>query len=171
MVRLAAQISNWAIFIKTIAKKCVILYKRKECHFMGGNNIVEKTVRYIENHLNEDLSLDRIAKELNYSKFYLARIFVEKTECTIYKYIKGRRLTLAAQKLVETQKPIIEIAYEANYNSQQAFTLAFHQLYLCSPQMYRKNGVFYPKQNRISMKSSTHCFSYTNYVCGGRMAA
>ena len=69
---------------------------------MSENNIIEKIVEYIEKNLNEDLTLDKIAKELNYSKFYIARVFVEKTECTIYKYIQGRRLTLAAQKLVET---------------------------------------------------------------------
>ncbi len=106
--------------------------------------IVEKIVEYIENHLDEDLSLDKIAKDLSYSKFYITRMFAEETECTIYKYLQGRRLTLAAQKLVETQKPIIEIAYEAHYNSQQAFTLAFNQLYFVTPQTYRKNGVFYP---------------------------
>lgn len=138
---------------------------------MSENNIIEKIVEYIEENLNEDLTLDKIAKELNYSKFYIARVFVEKTECTIYKYIQGRRLTLAAQKLVETQKPIIEIAYEAHYNSQQAFTLAFHQLYFCTPQTYRKNGIFYPEQTRIGMRSSIYHFSCTNYVWGGKMVA
>lgn len=138
---------------------------------MSQNIVVEKVLEYIEEHLDEDLTLDKIAKELNYSKFYLARAFAAKTDCTIYKYVQGRRLTLAAQKLVENQKPIIEIAYEAYYNSQQAFTLAFHQLYFCSPQTFRKNGVFYPKQKRISMKSCTSCLSFTNYVWGGRMAA
>ncbi|MBQ6887442.1 MAG: helix-turn-helix transcriptional regulator [Lachnospiraceae bacterium] len=138
---------------------------------MSENTIVKKIVEYIENHLNEDLSLDKIAKALNYSKYYIARVFTEETECTIYKYIQGRRLTLAAQELVETKKPIIEIAYEAHYNSQQAFTLAFHQLYLCTPQTYRKNAVFYPKQTRISMNNSVCHFSYTNYVWGGRIAA
>ncbi|MBO5335882.1 MAG: helix-turn-helix transcriptional regulator [Lachnospiraceae bacterium] len=138
---------------------------------MSDKIMVEKIVEYIEKHLDEDLSLDKIAKALNYSKFYIARVFAEETDCTIYKYIQGRRLTLAAQKLVETQKAIVEIAYEAHYNSQQAFTLAFHQLYLCPPQTYRKNGVFYPKQTRISMKGAKYHFSYTNCVWGGRMAA
>lgn len=138
---------------------------------MGVNMIVEKVVEYIENHLSEDLSLNKIAKELSYSKFYIARSFAEKTGCTIFKYIQGRRLTIAAQKLVETQKPIIEIAYEAHYNSQQAFTLAFKQLYSVTPQIYRKNRIFYPKQTRIHMKGSVYHFSYTNYIRGGRMAA
>lgn len=91
--------------------------------------VVEKILDYIENHLDEEISLDKIASNLNYSKFYIARIFSEQTGKTIYKYIQGRRLTLAARKLVETEKNIIEIAYEAQYSSQQAFTLAFHQLY------------------------------------------
>lgn len=138
---------------------------------MSEKNVVEKVVDYIEKHLDEELSLDKIAKDLNYSKFYMERSFSEKTGKTIYKYIQGRRLTLAAQKLVETKKPIVEIAYETQYNSQQAFTLAFHQLYLCSPQIYRKNGVFYPKQSRIAMKHSFSYCSCANYMWGGKMAA
>lgn len=138
---------------------------------MHEKDVVEKTVDYIEKHLEEEMTLDKIAKELNYSKFYIARTFSGKTGKTIYKYIQGRRLTLAAQKLAETQKPIIEIAYEAQYNSQQAFTLAFHQLYLCSPQRYRKNGVSYPGQSRIGMKNALLYSSCTNNMWGGKMAA
>lgn len=140
---------------------------------MRENNVVEKIVEYIENNLNEDLSLDKIAEELNYSKFYMERIFAAKTNCTIYKYIQGRRLTIAAKKLVETKKPIIEVAYEAHYNSQQAFSLAFQQLYQCTPQNYRRQGNFYPKQMKISMCASIYRFSYAKYgdAWGGKLAA
>ena len=84
---------------------------------MNDDTVVKKVVDYIETHMNEDLSLDNIADAINYSKFYIARIFTEETKCTVYKYIQGRRLTLAAQKLVETERPIVEIAYEAHYDS------------------------------------------------------
>ena len=116
---------------------------------MKDKKMLQKVISYIDQHIEEDLSLDRIAEALNYSKFYMARTFAEKTGCTIYKYIQGQRLTLAARKLVETKKPIVDIAYEAHYNSQQAFTLAFRRLYQCSPQAYRKNGVYAPKQTKI----------------------
>jgi len=105
-------------------------------------------------HLDEDLSLESLAKELHYSKFYLARIFAEQTGSTIGKYIQGRRLTLAAWKLVETKKPIIDISYEAHYNSQQAFTLAFRRLYRCTPQVYRKRGVFDSRQPQMRMRGA-----------------
>ena len=58
---------------------------------MKDESIVEKAIFYIENHLNEDLSLDELAKNLHYSKFYLERIFTENLDCTGYRYIKERR--------------------------------------------------------------------------------
>ena len=138
---------------------------------MNNITVVRNVVDYIETHIDEDLSLDKISDALHYSKFYLTRIFHQETKCTIYQYIKGRRLTLAAQKLVETEKPIIEIAYEAHYNSQQAFTLAFHNLYQCAPKTYRKMGIFYPKQTRISMISSFPKCARIYGLWGGRLAA
>lgn len=119
---------------------------------MRDDSIVKKIASYIETHLDEDLSLESIAKDMHYSKFYLARIFAEQTGSTIGKYIQGRRLTQAARKLVETNKPIVQISYEAHYNSQQAFTLAFRRRYLCTPQVYRKRGIFDSKQPQMRMK-------------------
>lgn len=138
---------------------------------MNNNMVVKKIVDYIETHMDEDLSLDKISNALNYSKFYIARIFNDETKCTIYKYIQGRRLTLAAQKLVETEQPIVEIAYEAHYDSQQAFSLAFKQLYQCTPKIYRKNGVFYPKQSKLCMMRSLNGDSFMHYLLGGKLAA
>lgn len=135
------------------------------------NIVAKKIVDYIETHLDEDLSLDKIADALNYSKFYVARVFNEETGGTVYKYIQGRRLTLAAQKLVETGQPIVEIAYEAHYDSQQAFTLAFKQVYECTPKSYRKNGVFYPKQTRIYTRGLQNMNSFLFSLAGGRAAA
>lgn len=137
---------------------------------MSDDHVIKKLVSYIDEHLEENLSLDRIAEVLNYSKFYIARTFAEETGCTIYKYIQRRRLTLAAEKLVNTSEPIIEIAYEAQYNSQQAFTLAFGRLYQCTPQVYRKKGVFYPKQEKITLRTQQY-LSGPVYRMGGEMAA
>lgn len=140
-------------------------------HNMSNNTVVKKTVDYIETHMDEELSLDKIADALHYSKFYLARIFAQETGSTVYKYIQGRRLTLAARKLVETRQPIVEIAYEAQYDSQQAFTLAFKRVYECTPKIYRQNGVFYPKQSKICMRSSLHGDSFMYNLFRRQIAA
>lgn len=113
--------------------------------------IVKKVLNYIEENIEKEINVDKIAKSAGYSKFYLNRIFSECAGITIYKYLQSRRLTIAAEKLINTNEPIAQIAYEAGYDSQQAFSLAFKQLYVHPPKIYRSIGVFVPKQNRISL--------------------
>lgn len=117
---------------------------------------VKKVIDYIEDNLEKEINLTKVAENSGYSRFHLNRIFSEETGCTIYKYLQTRRLTIAAEKLTDTDKPITQIAYEAGYNSQQAFSLAFKQVYLYSPKTYRDTGIFVPKQNKISMKLHAH---------------
>lgn len=159
----------WAIFIKTGVQEGCIIIKNGRISNMSHNPMIQKLLLYIEENLDKDLSLDNLAKEFAYSKFYIARAFLEDTGITLYKYIQGRRLSEAARKLVETEQPIAWIAYEACYNSQQAFTLAFRKAYLCSPQIYRKNKVFYPKQSSLVIKQSMS--GYSGWEIKGRAVA
>lgn len=117
--------------------------------------IINNVLNYIEDNIREEINVDKIAKNAGYSKFYLNRIFSEYTGMTLHKYVQSRRLTIAAEKLIKTNAPITQIAHEAGYDSQQAFSLAFKQLYVYPPKMYKTIGVFIPKQNRI-------------YLCGSR---
>lgn len=114
-------------------------------------NIIKKVIDYIENNLEQEIDLDNIAQTIGYSKFHLNRMFTEETNITIHKYVQMRRLTVAAEKLAKTDIPIVQIAYEAGYHSQQAFSLAFKQMYLYPPNIYRNRGIFVPKQQPISM--------------------
>lgn len=121
---------------------------------MENKKMIKKVIDYIENNLDSQLNLDEIAKEAAYSKFHLNRVFLECVGCTMYKYIQMRRLTVAAEKLVYTKKPIIEIAYEANYSSQESFTFAFRQLYGHPPKEYRMKKVHIPKFNKFELKGN-----------------
>lgn len=119
---------------------------------------VRKVIDYIEEHLEEELNLEQIAEHAGYSRFHLNRIFMEETGCTIHKYVQERRLTMAAEKLVDTDMDITQIAYDAGYQSQQAFSLAFKQVYLCPPGAYRKRGIYLPAKKRIQMHQVS-CFT------------
>ena len=128
--------------------------------------VVKKVVDYIEQNLEKEINLDKISKNIGYSKFHLNRVFTEQTGITIYKYLQNRRLTIAAEKLVRTDKPITQIAYEAGYDTQQSFTFAFKQVYLYPPKSYRNLGIFMPKQNRISMYYSciSRCYKFVKDI-------
>lgn len=128
-------------------------------------DIVKKVLNYIEDNIGKEINVDKIAKSVGYSKFYLNRIFSDCTGITIYKYLQSRRLTIAAEKLVNTEEPITQIAYEAGYDSQQAFSLAFKQLYVYPPKIYRGIGVFVPKQNRISLCGKSYNTKSILFIC------
>lgn len=105
-------------------------------------------IDYIESHLHEKPDLDTIAEALHYSKYHLHRMFTDTVGLTIQTYIQRRRLTEAAKLLVFSDKPILEIALAAGYESQQSFTDSFRTMYKKSPNRYRMEKEFYPLQLR-----------------------
>ena len=122
---------------------------------MKKPEILQHMLSYIERTLGggqgDSLTLDDIAEKIGYSKYYLNRIFRAHTGLTIHQYIVERRLTEAARELVYSQKPLIDIAYEAGYHSQQAFTNAFSNVYRCSPRDYRAARTWFPLRAPLSV--------------------
>lgn len=107
---------------------------------------IQEVVDYIDNHLEEKLNLDIISSEMNYSKYHLCRMFVSVVGFTVHNYIQRRRLTEAARLLIFTDKPIMEVALFAGYETQQSFTIGFKALFKCTPQAFRRKRNFYPFQ-------------------------
>ena len=112
------------------------------------------TIDYIETHLSENLDLDGIAEAVNYSKYHLHRMFTATVGMTIHDYVQRRRLTEAAKLLVFTDRPILEIALIAGYESQQAFTAIFKEMYKKTPGRYREEEEFYPLQLRYVLNKN-----------------
>lgn len=99
---------------------------------------IKELQAYIETHLEEPLTLDQLSNMVGYSKFHLSRMFMDSVGCTLHKYIQQKRLEKAAWQLRYSEYSIGEIAFDAGYHSQQAFTLAFRQIFQISPHAYRK---------------------------------
>lgn len=106
---------------------------------------ISQVKKYIEENYLEDISLDDIAGHVGYSKYHLNRMFFDRTGQTLHKYIRERRLTHAADMLVNTEQPIVDIALGIGYTSQQSFTLAFKQMFGCTPNKYRSTYVVFER--------------------------
>lgn len=112
-------------------------------------------INYIEEHLSEKLTLSSIAKAVGYSKYHLHRIFSDAVGLSIHDYVQRRQLTEAAKLLVFSDRPILEIALISGYESQQAFTNVFRQMYKKSPNEYRSDEEFYPLQLKFDLKAGS----------------
>lgn len=105
---------------------------------MQYSDVTQKTISYIESNLTEEIQLDVFPAVIGYSKFHLLRIFREETGKSIGEYIRLRRLAMAAMLLLHSDESILTIAFHFHFQSQEAFTRAFKEVYALPPGKYRK---------------------------------
>lgn len=97
-----------------------------------------KSIEYIEAHLHEKISVHDIAAASHYSTYHYSRVFKALVGDTPKEYLRKRRLTLAAKRLLTEDVGILELAIESQFDSQEAFTRAFKALFDMTPAQYRK---------------------------------
>ena len=112
----------------------------------GRIALIVSAIDYMEAHLTEKLNLETVSTAVHYSKYHLHRVFTSTVGLTIHDYLQRRKLTEAAKLLVFSDKPILDIALLAGYESQQAFTDIFTAMYKQPPSKFRENKRFYPLQ-------------------------
>ena len=76
---------------------------------------VQEMIDRIETHLTDEPTLDKLAQQCGYSKFYCSAQFRSIAGMTIKKYIAGRRLCAATLAIRDTRKRILDIAVEYGY--------------------------------------------------------
>ncbi|MEK5481964.1 AraC family transcriptional regulator [Viridibacillus sp. FSL R5-0888] len=105
---------------------------------MYYSEVTQKTISYIESNLTEEIQLDTFPSVIGYSKYHLLRIFKQKTGKSIGEYIRLRRTAMAALILLHSDESILTIALLFQFQSQEAFTRAFKDVYSLPPGKYRK---------------------------------
>lgn len=89
------------------------------------------------------------------SRYYFSRIFQAMVGEPVFDYVRKRRLAEIAGMLVATRTPIVELALQWGYESQQSMTKAFRAQYGITPARYRREGRdrFFFHRPRISHES------------------
>lgn len=108
---------------------------------MGHLTPLERAIEYIETHLDENIDLGDVSREMGYSYYHMTRLFSAVLGEPVGRYISRRRLYRAAQQLVHSDRRIIDIALESGFQSPEAFSRAFKALFKTTPAGYRKAGL------------------------------
>lgn len=96
------------------------------------------TIGYINAHLTDDLSLDKIAQDLSISKYHLSHTFRKHTGTTIYQYLLVKRIALAKKLLIEG-KSVTEACQESGFNDYANFIRTFKNVTGISPGCFGKS--------------------------------
>ncbi len=98
---------------------------------------VGKALWFIETRLGGELTLADIARCAGVSRYILLRAFGAATGQSVMRYVRARRLSEAARRLVAGASDILTVALDVGYGSHEAFTRAFRDQFGLTPDTVR----------------------------------
>jgi AraC family transcriptional regulator len=113
-----------------------------DCSLAGGlpPRKLSKALRYIHQHLAEEVSLGAIATHLNMSQFYFCRLFKQSMGVTPYQYLLQQRIERAKQLLLQDELSIAEVALEVGFANQSHFCVRFKRWVGMSPKQFARRS-------------------------------
>ncbi len=105
---------------------------------MDGEGLLEEIKSFIETHLGEELTLEKISDRVCYSGEYVSRFFKGRTGENLFDYIRSRRLIGAAEALRRREGRIIDTAFDFGFRSHEVFTRSFSGYFGISPKEFRQ---------------------------------
>ena len=100
----------------------------------------EQIKMLLSTHLADGISVDQLAKELNFSANYIIRIFKEVAGCTPHRYLQTLRIQKARQLLTYADLSADRIASECGFSSYANFYKEFAKQTGISPREFRKRS-------------------------------
>jgi AraC family transcriptional regulator len=101
---------------------------------------LRRILDYIEEHLDEEITLSGLAGLANLSAFHFARMFKAAVGVPPHRYVSRRRLEGAMAMLAGGKLPLCEIAHRSRFSSQASFSRAFRCATGMTPGEYRRLG-------------------------------
>jgi chromate reductase len=102
--------------------------------------ILQRVKRYIEEHLQDNLSLEELARETRYSRGHLLRMFRAATGKTPHQYLTERRIERAKGMLHEAEEiSLTNIAARCGFSSQSHMTRVFREQAGVTPSAFRRS--------------------------------
>ena len=98
---------------------------------------VQRAVDYIESHLGEEVTAEDAARAAAMSVRSLHQYFPALTGYRIGEYVRKRRLSEAADELLDAEVTILDIALSWGYQTHESFTRAFRREYGVPPRGFR----------------------------------
>ena len=99
----------------------------RDKHISPCNSLIniEKSISYINQNFNSDITIDDLAAHVGYSKFYFCRKFKEITGYTPATYINMQRIKYAYNKLRHSNVTVNDVAFECGFKSIAYFSVTF----------------------------------------------
>ena len=104
------------------------------------NFVINKILQYLYINVENYITLETLAKDLNISAGYASSYFKKNMDITIMKYVQKIKVHRAKTLLKSTDDSILQISAQLGFYDQSHFSKAFKQLVGVSPSRYRNTN-------------------------------
>lgn len=125
-------------YLQIILARSMPCFQMIEKSKIASGDLIYETVSYVARNFREELSLEKMARELGVSRYVLSRVFSGTFHRNFNKYVNEQRLEYVISQLECSDRSITEICMDAGFESQRTFNRAFREKYKMTPRQYRK---------------------------------
>ncbi len=100
--------------------------------------LMEQTMNYINNHINEPITVDSVCDHLGYNRDYISKQFLRCYGISIKKYIDQKKISAAKHLLVSSKMSLEQISAAIGFENAQQFYKFFSYHENLSPTQFRK---------------------------------
>jgi AraC family transcriptional regulator len=116
------------------------------------NDPFKHIVAWIEQQLDQPLTLAQVAARAGLSPFHFSRLFTARMGRSVMAHVRGRRLVRGARRLCdEPDLQLVDLAFDCGFESQEAFTRAFKRVFGVSPGRFRSGFAVDPIEGQYPM--------------------
>ncbi|RXJ97962.1 AraC family transcriptional regulator [Arcobacter sp. CECT 8986] len=101
---------------------------------------IDLLVKFLEDNVKENITLEELSKKFNLSKFYIIKLFKKEFGISVYSFFLNLKIELA-KKLLKKSYTIVEVALECGFYDQSHFHRNFLKITASTPKEYKDNFV------------------------------
>ena len=127
--------ARWCVW-KSVELLYLLCAPQEPAPAQAGN--LEEVARYMEEHLDEPLSIPQLSRRAFLSPTAFKAAFRQRYGLAVHAWLRQRRMERAAQLLRGSSLTVLEVAQSVGYSSGSQFSTAFRERYGTSPGKFRK---------------------------------
>jgi len=118
----------------------------------------DRVCEYIEQHLDEALSLEQLGQVANFSRYHFHRQFVAHVGVTVARYVQLLRLKRASYRLAfDAGSRVIDVAFDAGFESPEAFARSFKKTFGQTPSEFKRAPAWQAWTERYHFQKRKRC--------------
>ena len=132
---------NYEEFGSCIDRLKIALYEKRKIEEQDAQEerTITGIIRYLQEHLDKEISLNILADEFHLSSQYISQLFKSEIGVNFLAYLTSIRMERAKKLLLATSLSIGEISEKCGYADYRVFTKAFKKEEGSTPSQYRRN--------------------------------